>query len=68
MGDTVIESGNLAIATAYWHPLSSTIAFVVPGLGAAYRISVEEKMLLKAYGSVYAEYCKNTVRLIPYLF
>ncbi len=47
----------------------SIIAILIPVLTAfLYRIHIEEKVLLAAFGREYSAYCKKSKRLIPGLF
>ena len=60
--------GNLGfgLALSNW---VSTLVIVVPVAAAlAYRMRVEERALLGSFGDEYAEYARETKRLIPKLF
>jgi protein-S-isoprenylcysteine O-methyltransferase Ste14 len=47
----------------------SLIVIVIPVfLAFIYRIYVEEKLLIKQFGSEYSEYMKSTKRLIPFIY
>ena len=56
------------LALVFWNPISSLLVLLLPPIGILYRIRVEEKLLLEAFGSDYREYCKNTSALIPWIF
>lgn len=57
---------GLGLAFSNW--LSVLIIFVPICCVFLYRIQVEEKVLLIAFGSEYADYCASTRRLIPRIF
>ncbi len=48
--------------------LSLLIVFVPVFLSMAYRISIEEKLLLETFGKEYEDYCIKTKRLLPFIF
>ena len=53
------------LACTNW--LSLAVALIVPGLGYAYRIVVEERALMDALGEGYRQYMKRTKRIIPFV-
>ncbi len=57
----------LGLAFAFYHPLTSTMVALLPIVGLLYRIHIEEKMLVEAFGDRYREYQKRTKRLIPFI-
>jgi protein-S-isoprenylcysteine O-methyltransferase len=57
--------GGIGLAHGNW--LSLAIAIVFPSLAYAYRISVEERVLVDALGPAYADYMTRTRRLIPFV-
>ena len=64
--------GSLLAIIGYGMTLTNWLAIFLPALclGAAYayRIHVEEQVLLQGLGSPYHEYMKRTWRLIPFVF
>jgi protein-S-isoprenylcysteine O-methyltransferase len=57
---------GLGLAMASWVAL---LLIVVPiGLALLYRIRVEERALSEAFGDRYAEYCRRTKRLVPWIY
>jgi len=65
LGEMLVFSG---IAVAFNHPATSVPAFLMPLAAFLYRISVEEKALMRAYGSEYSEYAARTKRIAPFLY
>ena len=57
---------GLGLALGNWAALFAILACV--GIGYAYRIAIEEEVLVSALGEPYREYMRRTRRLIPYLF
>jgi protein-S-isoprenylcysteine O-methyltransferase Ste14 len=82
-GQTVIEAGpyhyirhpsyaaalitviGLGLTLGNWASLFSMVACVA--VGYAYRIHVEEAMLVSALGQPYSEYMRRTARLVPFV-
>jgi len=60
--------GNLGLGLALSNWLSLVIIFVPTLAAALYRMHVEEKALVQAFGSEYIDYCRATNRLIPKLY
>jgi protein-S-isoprenylcysteine O-methyltransferase Ste14 len=60
--------GYAGIALAFWHPVTSCLAFVLPTLGLLYRVKVEEDILVDAFGDEYVKYQRVSKRLIPFIF
>jgi protein-S-isoprenylcysteine O-methyltransferase Ste14 len=60
--------GNLGLGLAFSNWLSLLIIFVPTFAAALYRMHVEEKALVQAFGSEYIDYCRATNRLIPKLY
>ncbi len=58
----------LGIAMTFQSVAAVFAALVMNGLGYGYRITVEERFLLKELGAQYLDYCTRTKRLIPFLF
>ncbi len=56
---------GFALALGNW--LSLLIIGVFTAIGYGYRISVEEKALLSAFGDAYRHYMKRTKRIIPFV-
>ena len=57
---------GLAITFSNWISLA---VILVPVFSAfAYRIRIEEAALRAAFGAAYEEYCKQTKRLIPFIY
>ena len=65
LGEMLVFSG---IAVAFNHPVSSGLAFLMPLAAFLYRMNVEEKALMRAYGSEYSEYAARTKRIAPFLY
>ena len=57
---------GLGLALGNWAGLLALLACV--GIAYAYRISVEESVLVAALGEPYQQYMRRTRRLIPFLF
>jgi protein-S-isoprenylcysteine O-methyltransferase Ste14 len=64
-GALITEVG-VGLALGNWASLLALL--VCAGIGYAYRISIEEKVLLAALGDPYRNYMRRTTRLIPFLF
>jgi protein-S-isoprenylcysteine O-methyltransferase Ste14 len=64
--------GLLLIMTGFsvcMNSLISILVIVIPMFVVLwYRISVEEKLLVEAFGDQYIEFCRRTKRLIPLIF
>jgi protein-S-isoprenylcysteine O-methyltransferase Ste14 len=60
--------GNLGLGLAFSNWLSLIIIFVPTFAAALYRMHVEEKALVQAFGREYIDYCRATKRLIPKLY
>ncbi len=64
--------GSLLVWTGYSLGLGSWVALIVTAgllFGVySWRISAEERMLLSAFGDQYAEYRRQTKRLLPFLY
>ena len=60
--------GDLGLGLAFSNWLSLVIIFVPTFAAALYRMHVEEKALVQAFGSEYLDYCRATNRLIPKLY
>jgi protein-S-isoprenylcysteine O-methyltransferase Ste14 len=60
--------GNLGLGLGFSNWLSLIIIFVPTFAAALYRMHVEEKALVQAFGSEYIDYCRATNRLIPKLY
>ena len=56
------------LALVFWNPITSLLVLFLPPVGILHRIRVEEKMLLKAFGSDYEAYCKKTSALFPWIY
>ena len=54
---------GLGLALENWVSLASLV--ILPLAGHLYRMSVEEKVLVRHFGQSYADYMKRTKRLIP---
>jgi protein-S-isoprenylcysteine O-methyltransferase Ste14 len=65
LGELLIFIG---VSIAYYHPLASLIAVVVPTLAFIYRIDIEEKMLVSHFNHDYIEYQSRTKKLIPFIY
>ena len=64
LGETVRNFGIVVI-------FSSIYGILLVMIGTAFllfRMNLEEEMLVKAFGSYYEDYKKNTKRLIPYIY
>jgi protein-S-isoprenylcysteine O-methyltransferase Ste14 len=48
--------------------ISLAIMMLVPTAATIYRIHVEERALLEAFGAQYADYRKTTSRLVPGIY
>ena len=57
---------GFAVSLNTWLGLLAIVVCV--GASIAYRINIEEKALLKAFGEEYSNYQKHTYRLIPWVF
>ncbi len=57
---------GLGLAFSNW--LSTIIIFIPILLAYLYRMQVEEKALIQAFGQEYLDYSKNTKRLIPGIY
>jgi protein-S-isoprenylcysteine O-methyltransferase Ste14 len=57
--------GGVGLALTNW--LSLAVALLLPALAYAYRISVEERVLVETLGPAYARYMKRTKRLVPFV-
>ncbi len=82
-GQTVVEAGPyrwlrhpsysgafltlFGLGLVYGNWLSVLALMLLPGIGYAYRIAVEEKMLLGELGDPYRQYMKRTKRIIPFV-
>ena len=54
---------GLALSIGYW---GTAIMILVPVISAyLWRIGKEERILTKAFGMAYQEYCRRTYRLVP---
>jgi protein-S-isoprenylcysteine O-methyltransferase len=54
---------GLALSVGYW---GTTLIILVPVISAyIWRIAKEERILTKAFGDAYQEYCDRTYRLVP---
>ena len=60
--------GNLGLGLVFSNWLSLIIIFVPTFAAALYRMHVEEKALVQAFGSEYVDYCGATNRLIPKVY
>lgn len=60
--------GDLGLGLVFSNWLSLIIIFVPTFAAALYRMHVEEKALVQAFGSEYVDYCRATNRLIPKLY
>jgi protein-S-isoprenylcysteine O-methyltransferase Ste14 len=58
----------LGLGTAFSNYFSIAVIFVPICAAFLYRIQVEERALLAAFGDEYREYCATTRRLIPWLY
>jgi len=58
----------LGLGLVFSNYLSAIIIFVPICAAFMYRIHVEEKVLLNAFGSEYNDYCASTKRLIPGIY
>gem|GEM_PF-341535 len=58
----------LGIALALSHWPAAMVAFTLPLCALLYRIHLEEKILVRAWGETYLQYQRVTYRLIPYLY
>ena len=48
--------------------ISLAIAFIPPFIAFSYRIQIEEKALVEAFGTEYENYKQTTKRLIPFIY
>jgi protein-S-isoprenylcysteine O-methyltransferase Ste14 len=62
---TFITILGYGLALTNW--LSLGIMLVIPGLAYAFRIHVEERALLAAFGESYRAYMRRTRRIIPFI-
>ena len=62
----LITQMGLGLALGNWAALFAILASM--GIGYAYRMAIEEEVLVTALGEPYKEYMRRTRRLIPYLF
>jgi protein-S-isoprenylcysteine O-methyltransferase Ste14 len=62
----LIITAGLGIALANW--ISLLICIVLPSIGLARRINVEEKTLEGHFGNQYRDYKKNTRAIIPFIY
>ena len=59
----------LALGTALWMPATLVwMGFVLIVIGSDLRARAEERILRKAFGSVYLEYCTRVRRFIPGIY
>lgn len=61
----ILTLAGLGLVCGNWASLLSLM--LLPGLGYAYRIAVEERELLAALGEPYRQYMKCTKRVIPFM-
>ncbi len=61
---SLLTFAGMCLALANWLVL---VTIVFPVMGFAYRIRVEEAVLLDALGDDYRRYMRHTKRLVPYL-
>jgi protein-S-isoprenylcysteine O-methyltransferase Ste14 len=82
-GQTVVEAGPyrwlrhpsysgailtlFGLGLAYGNWASVLVLILLPGIGYAYRISVEERVLLAELGDAYGQYMKRTKRIVPFV-
>jgi protein-S-isoprenylcysteine O-methyltransferase len=64
-GALITELG-VGLALGNWASLLALL--ICAGIGYSYRISIEEKALLAAFGDPYRNYMRRTARLIPFVF
>ncbi len=62
----ILLFAGLGAAIGNW--ISLVVLIVLPLVGYAYRIAVEERALLETLGPAYAGYMTRTRRLIPFVF
>jgi protein-S-isoprenylcysteine O-methyltransferase Ste14 len=60
--------GDFGLGLAFSNWLSILIIFAPTLAAAFYRMHVEEKALVQAFGNDYLDYVKNTNRLIPKVY
>jgi len=65
LGELLIFFG-IGLAFANWISLASLV--ILPLIAFSIRIQVEEKALLEHFGARYADYCKRTWRLVPWIY
>jgi protein-S-isoprenylcysteine O-methyltransferase Ste14 len=65
-GGTILLISGAGITSNNY--ITLMICIIIPLLVYPYRIRVEEKMLLSAFGHEYVEYSKKTKRIIPFVF
>lgn len=65
LGYVLIVVG-MALGFSSWIATASMILLLLPGL--IYRMRVEEKMLLEAFGKAYQQYARRTKRLLPWIW
>ncbi len=58
----------LGVGLAFSHPVSSALAVILPFAAFLYRMRLEEKILIRSFGSGYRDYMKKTARIIPFIF
>jgi protein-S-isoprenylcysteine O-methyltransferase Ste14 len=59
----------LALGSVLWQPtLLDWIGFVAVAVTGDLRARTEEKLLLRAFGDAYADYCRKTPRIIPGIY
>jgi len=64
LGEILRNSGFVLIFSSIYGVLFMAVGTIFLLL----RISIEEKMLIEAFGEDYKEYQRNTKRIIPYIY
>jgi protein-S-isoprenylcysteine O-methyltransferase Ste14 len=60
---SLLALNGIAIASGNWVTLFSSLMATLAAY--SYRIRVEDRMLIEALGSSYAEYCRDVGALLP---
>ncbi len=60
---SIITIGGFGLAAGTW--LGTTLAIVIALIGYTYRVSVEERVMVEAFGDKYLDYMRHTGRFFP---
>ena len=60
---SVITIGGFGLAVGSW--LGTVLAMTIALIGYSYRVYVEERVLLEAFGDKYRDYMRHTGRFVP---